>query len=121
MPKTVLVIDDDGSLQMVLEIALKQAGYEVELASNGEEGLEQLERVRPDVVISDVMMPRMDGVAFFRAIKERLQYEGIPIIVITALSRKAWFAEIEGEGAVIMQKPFDVDRLVSLVDMYASE
>lgn len=121
MPKTVLVIDDDVSLQMVLEIALKQAGYEVIFASNGEEALQQLETSQPAVVISDVMMPNMDGVQFFHAIHERLRYENIPIIMMTALGRKPWFAEMEAEGAVILQKPFDVERLVSLVDMYVTE
>lgn len=121
MPKTVLVIDDDASLQMVLEIALRQAGFQVDLASNGEEGLERLALRQPDVVISDVMMPQMDGVQFFNAIRERLQYANIPIIVMTALNRKPWFAELEAEGAVIVQKPFDVDQFVSLVDMYVAD
>lgn len=121
MPKTVLVIDDDVSLQMVLEIALRQAGFQVELASNGEEGLERLEVIQPDVLISDVMMPHMDGVQFFNAIRERLQYEGIPIIVMTALNRKPWFADLEAEGAVIVSKPFDVEQLVSLVQMYVAD
>lgn len=121
MPKTVLVIDDDESLQMVLEIALKQAGYDIELASNGEEALERLNTLHPNVIISDVMMPQMDGVEFFRTIQERLRYDNIPIIVMTALGRKAWMSELEGEGAVIIQKPFNVEELVSLVDMYVSD
>jgi CheY-like chemotaxis protein len=121
MPKTVFVIDDDVSLQMVLEISLKQAGYHVELASDGEEGLERLETIQPDVVISDIMMPHMDGIQFFRAMQERLRYHAIPIIVMTALARKPWFADLEAEGAVIIHKPFDVDRLVSLIDMYVTE
>ena len=121
MPKTVFVIDDDVSLQMVLEIALKQAGYHVECASNGEEGLAQLETLQPDAVLCDVMMPQMDGVQFFETIRERLRYEGIPIIIMTALGRKPWFADLEAEGAVIIQKPFDVDQLVSLLDMHLDE
>jgi len=118
MPKTVLVIDDDVSLQMVLEIAFKQAGYDVELASNGEEGVSRLAVLQPNVVIADVMMPQMDGVQLFGAIKERLRDDGIPIIMMTALGRKPWFADLEAEGAVIIQKPFDVQQLVSLADMY---
>jgi DNA-binding response OmpR family regulator len=121
MPKTVLVIDDDVSLQMVLEITLKQAGYHVEVASDGEDALEMLKTLQPDVVVTDVMMPHLDGVEFFRSIKERLSYEGIPIIIMTALTRKGWFAELEAEGAVIIHKPFDVERFVALVNMYAAE
>lgn len=121
MSKTVLVIDDDANLQAVLEIALSKAGYNVELAANGQEGLERLETLHPNVVLSDVMMPEMDGVEFFRTIQERLRYDNIPIIVMTALARKAWFDELEAEGAVIIQKPFNVHELVSLVDMYVTE
>ena len=121
MSKTIFIIDDDPGLQTVLSIALKDAGFEVEVASNGEEGIEQLSSVHPDLVISDVMMPHMDGVQFFQNIKEQLRVEGVPIIVITALNRKAWFADLEAEGAVILQKPFDVDYLLSVVHMLLDE
>ncbi|HEX6290549.1 MAG TPA: response regulator [Herpetosiphonaceae bacterium] len=121
MPKTVFIIDDDANILAVLEIALKQAGYHVELASDGEEGLARLETIQPDVVVSDVMMPNMDGVQFFRAIQQRLSYEGVPIIMMTALARKPWFTELEAEGAVVVHKPFHVERLVSLIEMYVAE
>jgi CheY-like chemotaxis protein len=120
MPKTIFVIDDNENLLTVLGIALQQAGYHVESASNGAEALEHLATVQPDVVISDVMMPHMDGVQFFKQIQEQLSYEGVPIILMTALSRKPWFADLEAEGAVIIQKPFEVEQLVSLIEMYAA-
>ncbi len=113
---TILVIDDDLALQTVLDIALREAGYEVELASDGEEGIAKLRTVNPSLLISDIMMPTLDGVETFQRIKEQLQDDGIPIFIMTALNRKPWFADLEAEGAVIIQKPFDVDQLVSLVD-----
>jgi len=58
----------------------------------------------------------MDGVETFQRIKERLQDDGIPIFLITALNRKPWFADLEAEGAVIIQKPFEVHHLVELID-----
>jgi len=112
---TILVIDDDLALQTVLDIALREAGYEVELASDGEEGIAKLRTIQPGLVISDIMMPTLDGVETFQRIKEQLQDEGIPIFIMTALNRKPWFADLEAEGAVIIQKPFDVDQLVNLV------
>ena len=121
MPKTIYIIDDDLGLQTVLSIALKEAGYEVMFAADGLQGLEQLSTARPDLVISDVMMPHLDGVQVFEALKERLRAEGIPIIIITALTRKAWFADLEAEGAVILQKPFDVDHLISIIRMLLDE
>lgn len=121
MTKTVLVIDDDVSLQSVLDVALSQAGFKVELASNGMEALERLEQIQPNAVLCDVMMPQMDGVELFRSIRERLRYEGIPIIVMTALNRKPWFRELETEGAVIVQKPFEIGRLVSMVQLMTED
>ena len=121
MPKTIYIIDDDLGLQTVLSIALKEAGYEVMFAADGLQGLEQLSTARPDLVISDVMMPHLDGVQVFEALKERLRGEGIPIIIMTALARKAWFADLEAEGAVILQKPFDVDHLISLIRILLDE
>ena len=113
--QTILVMDDDLALQTVLEIALREAGYQVVLANNGEEGLERLKTLSPDLVISDIMMPNIDGVELFERIKDRLQNEGIPIFIMTALTRKPWFADLEAEGAVIIQKPFEMDQLLNLV------
>jgi two-component system OmpR family response regulator len=113
--KTVLVMDDDLALQTVLEIALREAGYEVILANDGQEGIEKLTALNPDLVISDIMMPQMDGVETFQRIKEQLQDNGIPIFIMTALTRKPWFADLEAEGAVIIQKPFEIDQLLVLV------
>lgn len=111
----VLVIDDDLALQTVLEIAFREAGYRVVLANDGEEGLHKLHTERPNLVISDIMMPHLDGVETFQRMKEQLQDEGIPIFIMTALNRKPWFADLEAEGAVIIQKPFELDQLLSLV------
>jgi len=113
--KTILIMDDDLALQTVLEIALHEAGYEVILANDGQEGIEKLKTFSPDLVISDIMMPQMDGVETFQRIKEQLQDRGIPIFIMTALNRKPWFADLEAEGAVIIQKPFEIDRLLQLV------
>jgi len=115
MAKTIFVMDDDLALQMVLEIALRESGYDVVLANNGADGLTMLETLKPDLIISDIMMPQMDGVETFGRLRERIQDEGIPILILTALNRKPWFSELEDEGAVIMQKPFEVDELIGLI------
>ncbi|ABU60183.1 MULTISPECIES: response regulator [Roseiflexus] len=112
---TILVIDDDPAMQAVLEIALREAGYRVEIAGDGQEGIQKLMILRPQLVICDIMMPQMDGVEAFQRMKDQLQEDGIPIFVITALSRKPWFADLEAEGAVIIQKPFDIDQVLSLI------
>ncbi len=113
---TIFIMDDDLSLQTVLEYALRSVGYDVVLARDGQEGLHLLETVTPSLIISDIMMPNMDGVETFHYLKERLQDSGIPIIIMTALNRKPWFADLEAEGAVILQKPFEVDRLIDMIE-----
>lgn len=113
--KTILIIDDDLAMQTVLEIALREAGYRIILAGDGQEGLAKLNELNPNLIISDIMMPQMDGVETFDRMKEQLQEEGIPILIMTALSRKPWFADLEAEGAVILQKPFDIDKVLQLV------
>lgn len=112
---TILVIDDDLAMQTVLEITLRDAGYRVELASDGQEGIQKLVHLHPSLVICDIMMPQMDGVEAFLQMKDQLQEDGIPIFIMTALNRKPWFADLEAEGAVIIQKPFDIDQLLNLV------
>ncbi len=114
--RTILIVDDDLAMQTVLEIALREAGYQVILASDGQEGIEKLMTLQPDLVICDIMMPQMDGVETFQQIKEQLQDNGIPIFIMTALNRKPWFAALEAEGAVIIQKPFDIEKFLGLVN-----
>lgn len=113
--RTIFIMDDDLALQTVLEFALRDAGYNVILANDGQDGLAQLQHLDPDLVISDLMMPNMDGVEAFQHLKERLQDDGIPVIIMTALNRKPWFADLEADGAVIIHKPFDIDFLMGLV------
>ena len=113
--KRILIIDDDVALQTVLEIALRESGYEVIIANDGEEGIEKVATVQPNLIISDIMMPQMDGVEAFMRVKEHLQDNGIPILIMTALNRKPWFAILEAEGAVILHKPFEIDKLMHMI------
>jgi CheY-like chemotaxis protein len=114
---TIFVMDDDLAMQTVLEYALRNAGYDVVIASDGQEGLRRLETLQPSLVLSDIMMPNMDGVEVFNQLKDRLQESGVPIIIMTALNRKPWFADLEAEGAVILHKPFEVEELIALINI----
>ncbi len=114
---TILVIDDDLQLQTMLNLVLSNAGYQVVQAFDGQEGLKILVNAQPSMVITDIMMPNMDGVEMFRQIQERLQDSGVPVVIMTALNRKPWFDDLEMEGAVILQKPFKIDLLMDIVQM----
>jgi DNA-binding response OmpR family regulator len=114
---TILIIDDDMGLQAVLYTALTKEGYQVVEATDGEQGLTLISKVHPSLVISDIMMPNLDGVELFHHIREHLQDDGIPVIIMTALNRKPWFADLEAEGAVILHKPFEVQELIKMIEV----
>jgi len=80
----VLVIEDEASLQAILRFHLQKAGYWVEVAGDGVEGLSQVEKFQPDLILMDVMMPRMDGNELCRRLKMCHQTRQIPIIMLTA-------------------------------------
>ena len=109
----VLVIEDDDALRKVLEIRLDLDGFEVASAPDGEAGLEVLAGFHPDVVISDLMMPRLDGIGFCRAARSRPGLEHLPIVLLTAYQRDV---DVEGElrqlgDIVYMGKPFNATTL----------
>ncbi len=114
MRDKVLVIDDDEALTKVVAVALEAAGYWVAVAQHGLEGLQKLFQWRPDLVILDVMMPRMDGWETCRRIRE---VSNVPILMLTAKVGDA--NELKGlrEGAdLYMTKPFAVSVLVGRVE-----
>jgi two-component system, sensor histidine kinase and response regulator len=83
--ETILVVEDDAVLGEVLKETLEAAGYDVASARDGLEGLALLERVRPDLVLSDIRMPRMNGYAFYSEMRARPQWASTPFIFLTAL------------------------------------
>ncbi len=82
----VLIIEDEPMLQEAYRHILAYKGYDVSVASDGIEGLEQLHRVKPDVILLDVLMPRLDGIGFLQKSKVKETYPNIKIIACTNLS-----------------------------------
>lgn len=116
--KIVLIVEDDQSIRDVIAIALTSEGFGVRVASNGLQGLEEIERQRPDVILLDMLMPVMNGWEF----KNRyLLMSGpyAPIIVLTAAPDAASrAAEVNAEDYIA--KPFDLKNLINLVRRYAN-
>lgn len=115
----VLVVDDDPVIIKLLQVNFEMEGYDVVSASNGEEGLERAREIRPDVIVSDVMMPKMDGLAFAAAVKADPALAAIPLILLSA---KAQSADVEAglsDADDYVTKPFDplelLDRVASLL------
>ncbi|MCP5502176.1 MAG: response regulator [Leptospiraceae bacterium] len=86
---SILVLEDEEALKEVITILLSRAGYKVEAASNGIEGLEVLENFKPDLIISDIMMPEMDGYSFLEKIRQSEEFKNIPFIFLSAKTEKA--------------------------------
>lgn len=112
--KTVLVVDDEFGTLDVLVAALEDEGYRVMTAANGRRGLERLEEHRPDVVISDFMMPLMDGAAMVRAMREKPEFRDIPIIMMSAAPEAALRKHLDGYAA-FLRKPFSMQALIRII------
>lgn len=111
LKKTVVYIDDDPDMIRLVNLILRPAGFTLVGVSDGREGLETVRRLKPDLVLLDLMMPDMDGEQIHQAMKADAELREIPIIIVTAktLSRHL-FQECD-----YIAKPFRIQRLVSAV------
>lgn len=106
---TILVVDDEKAIRELLERFLRREGYEVAVAADGRTGLEMARRLRPDAVILDVMMPRMDGWSVLSALKSSPELEHIPVVMITVSREKGLSLSLG--AADHLPKPVDWGRL----------
>jgi len=96
MPKTVLTIDDDTAITELLAMLLRTHGYEVKTANNGEEGVKAIKKLKPHIVILDLMMPGMDG---WQVCKNVREFSNVPIVILSALDDPAMIASALDAGA----------------------
>jgi two-component system chemotaxis response regulator CheY len=116
MAKTIMVVDDSASLRQVVGIALKGAGYEVLEGCDGEDALAKLNGQKIHLIVSDVNMPRMDGISFVSAVKQMPNYKFTPVIMLTTESQEAKKREGQAAGAKAwVVKPFKPDVLLNAV------
>jgi DNA-binding NtrC family response regulator len=112
----ILVVDDEPDVREMLSLALSQAGYEVDDASDGFTALAKVSRYRPDVVVTDLRMPGMTGVDLVQ--RMRRIHEDIPVILATGLETWDLCTAAEAYGAVTcLVKPIDVEDLVWNIEM----
>ncbi len=116
MSEVILVVDDDPDIARFVEVNLRSAGYEVHVAADGEEALEKAAQLRPDLVLLDVMMPRMDGFEVAQRLRRNPQTGGTSIIMLTAkaLSTDKVLGLTAGADDYIV-KPFDPIELLARV------
>lgn len=111
---TVLVIDDDPSVRQIMSHFLSQKGFDVQVAANGEDGLEMAINIIPDVIILDVMMPGKDGWSVLKALKKDLSLSNVPVILVTMVENRGLGFSL---GAVeYLTKPIDRNRLADVIN-----
>ncbi len=122
MGKKVLVVEDESDLVAALEVRLKAEGYDVIVAYDGEEGLRKAREESPDLIILDIMLPKMDGFKVSRLLKFDERYEHVPIIMLTA--------KVEKEDKVLggetgadeyITKPFEWEYLSEKIKEHLGE
>src|SRR6476469_9663633 len=116
MAGQVLLVDDEPGLREAVQAYLEDSGFAVEVAGNAQEGWQLLQQRLPDLVISDVMMPQVDGYQFLKQVREDPRYKALPVVFLTAKGMKS--DRIQGYQAgcdAYLPKPFDPDELVAIV------
>jgi two-component system chemotaxis response regulator CheY len=114
--KTILAVDDSGSLRQMLSFILKDAGYGVIEAVDGQDGLDKAKRQTVDLVLTDQNMPRMDGLSLIKALRGMKNYQSVPILMLTTESGDDMKAQGRAAGASgWLVKPFDPARLTEVV------
>jgi two-component system chemotaxis response regulator CheY len=116
MAKTILIVDDSSSLRSVVGIALKGAGYDVIEAADGKDALSKLTGQKVHLIISDVNMPNMDGIAFVKEVKKLPAYKFTPVIMLTTESQEQKKKEGQEAGAKAwVVKPFQPAQMLEAV------
>ena len=112
----ILAIDDSRTIREMLRHCLTQGGFEVHVAEDGVDGIEKLPEVDPDVVITDINMPRMDGFGVIDTIRAAAEYAGLPILVLTTESAQDHKDRARKSGATgWIVKPFDDAKLIGTI------
>jgi len=117
MPRLVLGVDDCRITRRLLPMYLREAGFEVVLAENGLDALEQLGREPCSVVVTDLNMPHMDGVEFARSVKENPFFQDIPVIILTTQGEEEERESgLEAGASVFLSKPITQEALIREVE-----
>jgi len=116
-PLKILFVDDDRDICITGKKLLERKGFTVQCAASGEEALEKLRTFTPDLILLDVMMPKMDGISTFQEIKKRFASRPIPVVFLTARVLEKEIEEYKKMGITsVIAKPFDPTKLAN--DVY---
>ena len=115
---SILMIDDDANARKLAKLLLEREGYEVVTASNGEEGLILAKVMQPDVILLDVMMPKMNGYQTLKRLREDQDIEQIPVIMVSAKGTEHDIATSFRLGAIFhVEKPYETKDLLQKIEV----
>jgi DNA-binding response OmpR family regulator len=116
MPKEILIVDDEPSIVVPIQFLMEQQGYNVLIAENGEDALDAIYKYKPDLILLDIMLPRIDGYEVCEIVRLNPEYRDIKIIFLTAKGREVEIAKGLALGAnAYITKPFSNTQLVAKV------
>jgi CheY-like chemotaxis protein len=117
--RTILFVEDTSEQRDLLAMFLGMNGYHVEVANDGIEGLAQARKYKPDLILLDLGMPKMDGYQMMEELRADEALKGIPIVVISAWTAAAHRERAEAVGAdVFITKPFELTHILKTVQKY---
>lgn len=117
MPKRILVVDDERPIARLVQVNLEQAGYEVSLAYDGREALQQLDSFKPDLLVLDIAMPYADGFEVIEILKASPDTEQLPVVFLTARTAETdIFRGYQSGAHCYITKPFEPADVVAVVD-----
>lgn len=116
--KSILVIDDDIALRVMFQTLLREEGYRVLEANNGQEALDLLKTEKPSLIVLDLMMPVMNGWQFLEEVEKHPELDATPIILLSASRELATTARLNKIRA-FLPKPFDIDTLLDYIEKYS--
>ena len=120
--KKILVVDDEVDLVKTIQFSLELGGYKVLVAYNGEDALTQARKENPDLILLDIMLPKLDGYKVCRLLKFDEHYKHIPILMMTAKSQEKDKLIGKETGAdEYITKPFDMDELMEKIKAYLNK
>jgi DNA-binding response OmpR family regulator len=122
MSKRVLIVDDEPNIVISVEFLMKREGFTVSVARDGAEALERIRAERPDLVVLDVMMPKLNGFEVCQAVRADPDLAGTPIVMLTAKGREAEMSKGLALGAdAYIAKPFSTRDLVARIKALLGE
>jgi len=120
--KKILIVDDEVDLVETVRFPLEMEGFNVLVSYNGEDALNQARKEKPDLILLDLMLPKLDGYKVCRLLKFDERYKNIPILMLTAKTQEKDKALGMETGAnEYITKPFDLDKLVEKVKVYLKQ